>query len=455
MTEQTQNNLRKLYEEMLKVCENVAPEVQVQLYPIGRVETDLCFIVDIDKKVSILVFTKEILSEVLPVMLRTYGRSSFKYIIQQVSGNEYIVVEPSRSDNTQDASIPNSNESKPQTRTFIYVLDLLTSECLPINEKLKKVILSVAEGNGVHMKAIPAFLKKVVDKIGEDNEYTYSKLSKIFTFSEKDESELYRLFFQNGAPIKKVCRYCSWESLYQMLSNQTIRLYGLAGMNDKSEYTYAYETFLGSIKDAEGLEEEKNRTYIMSCSYIGLKDILEMWRLYGDDGKGVCLIYDVTEAKTPFTIARTLYEYKRENRQKVWDPKWKLLKQLSQALRELGLPLEFNERNKWLSCFKNGDYYYEEEVRLLYEESEEEHLSKNWILSSSNLVINPFVQFKLFPKTGEKNEGIPLTLTGIILGPKCPEKEDNKKQILNLLHRDPDLCNKDIAIEISEITSYR
>lgn len=453
MAEAKQNSLRKLYEEMQRVRESVAPEVQVLLYPIGGVETDLCFVVDIDKECSILVYNDEALKEVLPFLLSTTDNSSFKYIIRQYADDEYIVAKSSNFNQSEDASDMRVNSNIP--RTYLEVLDLLKSECLPINEKLKQVLLSVARENEEHKKAISAFLKKVADKIGKDNDYSFTKISKIFTFSEKDEGELYRLFFQNGAPIRKVCRYCSLESLYQMLSNQTVRLYGLAGMNDKSEYTYAYETFLGSIEEAEGVEEEKNRTYIMSCSYIGLKDILEMWRLYGDDGKGVCLIFDIVEVDSPFTIARTVYEYTRENRKKVGEPKWNLLKQLSQKLQEIGLPLEFWERNKWLSCFKNGDYYYEQEVRLIYEESNEEHQSKEWVLSSGNSIINPYVQFDLFSKNTPDVNVLPLILKGVILGPKCPEKEVNAKQIQNLLSRDPNLKKESVEVSISEITSYR
>lgn len=272
---------------------------------------------------------------------------------------------------------------------------------------------------------------------------------------QTDEDKLHRLFLTNGARFKQVCRYCTLETLFQMLSNQNIRMYGLAGMNDKSEYKYACDCFLRGNQPTEETEDSINRTYVLSCSSIEQKDSLEMWRLYGDDGKGVCLIFDVDKPKAPLLLAKTIYEFTRERGRKQIDKRWQLLKQLTTELQDIGLPLKINNPNKWLPFFKSGDYYYEREVRLLYEESDQDHLSHNWVLNNANSIFTPYIQFNLLDKIEQETATFPLKLKGIILGPKCQEKDMNVKQIINMLQRDSSLRTLNVNIQLSEITNYR
>ena len=180
-----------------------------------------------------------------------------------------------------------------------------------------------------------------------------------------------------------------------------------------------------------------------------------MWRLYGDDGKGVCLIFDVDKPKAPLLLAKTIYEFTRERGRKQIDKRWQLLKQLTTELQDIGLPLKINNPNKWLPFFKSGDYYYEREVRLLYEESDQDHLSHNWVLNNANSIFTPYIQFNLLDKIEQETATFPLKLKGIILGPKCQEKDMNVKQIINMLQRDSSLRTLNVNIQLSEITNYR
>lgn len=451
----TQNNLNTLYAQMQHIVENVEPGLDVQVTPWeGRV-SPACFVIRVDQKYAILVFTKEIRNKLLPLLLTEFKDISFNYYIQQNSDNEYIVASKTDFENLNNIDY-DVTRRKPFIYTQAQVIDFLQLACRPINEKVKRILNSIANENVKDNKAITLFLRRIANRIGEKSTYNYNSTSSAFIFTDNDENVFRSLFFVKGAHVKQVCRYCSLESLYQILSNQTIRLNGLVGMNDKSEYKYAWETFFGG-EDRNDMEKQMNHTYIMSCSSISSKDNLEMWRLYGDDGKGVCLIFEVDKYSPPFALAQTIYSYTRKNKRKEDDKKWLLFKRLTDELKDIGLPLQLKNQNKWLPFLKSGDYYYEEEIRLLYDESENNHISKKWVLTDGNSIFNPYVQFDLLPRPDGEGEGIviPLTLKSIILGPKCPEKEINIKQLANMLERDPELMSLEVEVVGSKITNYR
>ena len=455
MENNTQNNLSTLYAQMQHIAKNVETDLNVQITPGDGGASPSCFAIKVDEKYAILIFTKEIRNKLLPLLLTVFKDFSFNYYIQQSLDNEYIVASKTDFENLNNIDY-DVTKRKPFILTQAEVIEFLQLACRPINEKIITAFNTIADEHIKDNKAISLFLRRVAKKIGKNSSYNYNNSNNTFIFTDNDEKVFNHLFFVKGTRVKQICRYCSLSSLYQILSNQTIRLNGLVGMNDKSEYKYAWETFFGG-EDGNEMEKQMNHTYIMSCSSISSKDDLEMWRLYGDDGKGVCLIFDVNKYYPPFALAQTIYSYTRQDKKQEEDQKWLLLKQLTDELKDIGLPLQLKNQNKWLPFLKSGDYYYEEEIRLLYDESENNHISKRWVLTDGNSIFNPYVQFDLLPKTDGEGEGIviPLTLKSIILGPKCPEKEINVKQLANMLERDPALSNLKIEVTGSKITNYR
>lgn len=453
MDSQITNNLNVLYSEVQNIKKHSSSHIEVT--PIGDTKNILCFTIFYNHEASVIIYTKDVLAKIFVLKSTAYKDISFQYYIQQNSVDEYAVICQSDYQNLQDKTIAEIQKSKPKSYTHTELLDLLRREFQTPNEKLKNTILHIAETNKKNNKAIADFLKRIAKNIGIQQGYYYDSKNDSFSFLQTDEDKLHRLFLTNGARFKQVCRYCTLETLFQMLSNQNIRMYGLAGMNDKSEYKYACDCFLRGNQPTEETEDSINRTYVLSCSSIEQKDSLEMWRLYGDDGKGVCLIFDVDKPKAPLLLAKTIYEFTRERGRKQIDKRWQLLKQLTTELQDIGLPLKINNPNKWLPFFKSGDYYYEREVRLLYEESDQDHLSHNWVLNNANSIFTPYIQFNLLDKIEQETATFPLKLKGIILGPKCQEKDMNVKQIINMLQRDSSLRTLNVNIQLSEITNYR
>lgn len=285
----------------------------------------------------------------------------------------------------------------------------------------------------------------------------------IVSIDEQIEEKLFKnLIGEYTEP--DVCRYTSLGSLYYTLTNHTFRLNGLAGMNDKGERNFlqnaiyqndialVYKEWLKSNKDVEPDER-----FIMSCTSIKKFDHLEMWRLYAEDAQGVCLVFGKKTLNEEFVLAPIRYDRCSDVKDD-WMPQFKFIADVAQGLGEKGLLFIFHKFEDWKIFVKSGEYNYEKEVRLVYKPKDSTtHKAKQWVLTTSNYIINPYVEFAL-TEAKATNDGLlmfPLKLKKIILGPKCPEAEVNKEQIKRLLSLDPELRKMDIDVEISEIHNYR
>jgi hypothetical protein len=240
----------------------------------------------------------------------------------------------------------------------------------------------------------------------------------------------------------ELCRYTSLNSAFLMLKEKKNCMFGLACMNDKSECYYAdsyidnHSSFSWSSLPIQMIKEV-NSYFIISCSEMNLYDKLYMWRLYGNDAKGVCYMYDVnkTDEINDFWLAHVSYA-----REDGTHPELDLIRDLKSIG---GLSLQLSRWNVWKHFFKSYEYVEECEVRLLYKEVNPSKIE--WILANSN-VITPLV------KIDWDDKKFPLNLKGIILGPLCTEVNTNSAQIRSLL----DFQQKEgVIVGESGIGNYR
>lgn len=240
-----------------------------------------------------------------------------------------------------------------------------------------------------------------------------------------------QLFFKAmlGLNKKTIYRYVSFDTLFSILNNHTFRMCGLAGMNDKSEIDY----FDNNLGEASKIE---NDIFISSCSL--LKDDLTMWRLYGDDGKGVCLALEIKDTSfDSYSLLKVDYGSKSSGHKKI-----DLLKELRDKA------FSFKEINKWKHFFKPYEFRIEKEVRILFSSAEfpGKDLQKKWVKTFNNSIVNPVVDIPLDEKS------FPFKLKKIILGPKFPEADLNQKQLKEMIK---DLKIGKIRVLSSKITNYR
>jgi len=213
---------------------------------------------------------------------------------------------------------------------------------------------------------------------------------------------------------------------------------GLVGMNDTTEVNYADNYVFGTNRDFAVAPwqtiDSYNRRFISSCSLKN--DDLTQWRLYADDCKGVSLVFNVKN-----TNYQGHFEVKKINYGEV-DKSHKALDLIKNFIDMLKTDYQIEFRlktfNTWKHFFKPFDYKVEEEIRILFiQQSNNIDVKNGWMLTNSHNILNPFVEFKL------NDLELPVYLNEIILGPKCPEKEINKRQFEQLIR---DLKKRKIVI---------
>ncbi|WP_159452027.1 DUF2971 domain-containing protein [Hymenobacter roseosalivarius] len=240
----------------------------------------------------------------------------------------------------------------------------------------------------------------------------------------------------------------------------------LVGMNDTTEVNYVENYLYTANQDFTKFHWQTidlyNRKFISSCS---LKDDdLTQWRLYADDSKGACLVLTINPSidNKSFIIKKISYGQKGGGHKEL-----DLLRDIIIELKQkLYITFKYKNMETWKQFFKPYDYSIEEEVRILYTSQEDESNKKAWVLTSSHNILNPYIEFKL------NNKDLPFTLSEIILGPKCPEKELNQRQFEHFIRElrkrkiEVDSMDKEnsgineyniasLQVSISKINNYR
>lgn len=354
---------------------------------------------------------------------------------------------------------------------FIFSFDdFMKNKAIKYNEKeeLTNFLNSYERIRSIPMES---FLKKLTEIQGK---YNLTKEIKFFSdtlkrqdavdileFDDKEcwlhrnyENLLMRSILGSETGVAKLCRYSSIDTLRKMLSEGTVAMCSIVTMNDTSEVDYARKYLEGSNIDIrEPCSSHSNviNTYIMSLCKEKLEDDLTMWRLYGDNAKGVCVQYEVEKLvdDTFFWFADVSYAETRKQHTKL-----DFIKSLMQ--------LEFEHRrfrlknwNVWQHFFKPYDYSIEQEVRLLLFIDDliplPEGIKKEWITTSDGITA-PLITIPI--NESSSKESFPLKVIGVNLGPKFPEKETIKKTLLELAKKSEGAFPS-FTVNESVINNYR
>lgn len=108
-----------------------------------------------------------------------------------------------------------------------------------------------------------------------------------------DNSKLYgSQYFYKEKP--KFVHFTSFDKLKSIVNSRVIRLYNLHNLNDPREYSFAGS--LMEFNDTNREDAKENMFLLSMCKTDILDGPLEnefnMWRLYGEYGKGVCIQFD-------------------------------------------------------------------------------------------------------------------------------------------------------------------
>lgn len=317
---------------------------------------------------------------------------------------------------------------------------------------------SVAELNTSIKDALKAdnssdyeFINSFLDK-NEDPAIIFNA-SNGFDFSEEFKN-LILDSMESHAENEELCRYTSLSTLFRQISNDQHSMASLEGMNDTTEIKYVDDCFEAS-KEAKKSHEKHNddfgnNYFILSLCAKEQIDNLTLWRLYGDDSKGVCIVYEPVSKKLPegFKMKKVIYDDK-------------LLHILKKIIDRISPNCEENQAKKnktvfyyvstddaWKHFFKPKEYKTEKEIRLLLDKRDaKSSFIETWVHNTTYNIIHPIL---LFDKLQAENK-FPLKIKEIILGPNMPEAELNQKQLTKLLKSK----GLNIQVRLSDIRVYR
>lgn len=289
----------------------------------------------------------------------------------------------------------------------------------------------------LNTRTIEEYIQQPVDS--ESNK----KNKKIFYVTPRFEEIIYRFIFYSTYS-EPIFHYTNLSSLFSILNSRNLRLTSISGLNDRGEVTFAESLVKRRqirVETAKILKLARRR-FILSCSEI--EDHLNSWRLYGDDGKGVCIGFKLDSLhqnkSNKFALGRIVYK------SDLWDFFNELV---ADVLKYTGYKLSFRRLYLWKNFIKREDYNEEKEIRLLYYNSvNKKHRIENWGINRYN-ILNPYLEFPLIPKS--KSE-LPITIKSIMFGPKANENKVNKHQFRAFLKS---IKISGIKVKLSTKSHYR
>lgn len=220
-----------------------------------------------------------------------------------------------------------------------------------------------------------------------------------------------------------IAKYTSLETALMMLNSNKMRMMSVTAMNDKMEIGHLFGNL---TKDESAYLNDKTllsfarKRYI--TSFTTKIDDLTMWRLYGDNGNGVCLLFQEPLDDNYFFPVDYLGK-KSTIVEKT--------KKICEEIMKQGYKFTFKSlETVWQYFLKPTGFKDEKELRYLrIEKSHPDGYSL-----ASNGIISGYKDFPLTEDCHQKEEVFPASLVGIILGPNMSNAEINRFQLEALAH---------------------
>lgn len=118
---------------------------------------------------------------------------------------------------------------------------------------------------------------------------------------------------------ERIYHYTSMENFYKIVSGKSLFLFGINNLNDYKERTIVIEAYNEVVLKNESkipqtyldvLSNYMEQRYDLITSYVfcmsGLYDSLSQWRAYGDDGNGVCLVFNTAKINIKYSLPSIL-----------------------------------------------------------------------------------------------------------------------------------------------------
>lgn len=322
---------------------------------------------------------------------------------------------------------------------------------------LKKNFSSV-KGALDYLFCISVQAKKSISKIkdeysrifnpkNEDVKVYYDWVKKSFCFDSETENQIFGDYIERYADDKYFCKYTSLTTLISVINSGNMRLNSIVSMNDPTETSKLMGegcNFSDTIYGKDAILKYANYYYL--TSFTKNQDELNMWRYYGDDAKGVCMVFEpINEASD--RVCSVSYLNMKSNKVP------RRIENFLKSLKNQGIRFSIQSYVSKYLFIKPYEYRTEKERRLLIISDE-----PTGFTAYSNNIVTPYID-RILPSSQEEylrdpQKYFPLILKKIVLGPEMKNKEENVRQIKYMLEqRLPN--HKNIEVEVSKIQCYR
>lgn len=202
-------------------------------------------------------------------------------------------------------------------------------------------------------------VKKLVEGWRKTSEQFFEIERESFVLTEEAEQSLFRALL--GRANHQLCRFTSFRSLFRMLNNKKIYLNNIMNMNDKTEGAY-FDNYASKSDTKNETFANKMEYFIMSCSDAKKVEDFDMWRLYGDDTKGCCMVFSHRKIdSSDFKIFPVNYAQKEG-----MHPEVDFINDLVTKKLAEGGKIVIKNLNEWKLFFKPYEYHNENEVMVLH-----------------------------------------------------------------------------------------
>lgn len=157
-----------------------------------------------------------------------------------------------------------------------------------------QVIAQIPEDADLKKKKICELIHNIYGLDIQITDILYDPASKCFVLKEEVEQNMLKdIKPERAVEPDEIAKYTTLDTLVAVLQSGKMRMNSIVSMNDKTEIGFL-EEYIRNYK--EDFDEECDK-YLFAdkefiTSFTTRIDDLDMWRLYGDNARGVCMVFE-------------------------------------------------------------------------------------------------------------------------------------------------------------------
>lgn len=299
-----------------------------------------------------------------------------------------------------------------------------------------QVIAQIPEDADLKKKKICELIHNIYGLDIQITDILYDPASECLVLKEEVEQNMLKdIKPERAVEPDEIAKYTTLDTLVAVLQSGKMRMNSIVSMNDKTEIGFL-EEYIRNYKEDFDKYLFADKEFI--TSFTTRIDDLDMWRLYGDNARGVCMVFERINKDSDELFNISYIAEKSDVLEKI--------AKLQDALKDNSIRFRMNLLKKYQHFLKLSDYSSESECRLMVNSEK----TDGWFINRDNGILTPYIEKKLVREVEEDNI-YPFRLSGIILGPASRELTANMMQVLYMANQ----CQYSLFVKQSKITSYR